>query len=277
MKKPTLTASGNFPRLGSIVFGPTRETKESMKVYPRLFKCRKNGFDFIGQVKVDFQNATVNVEVFNVAYFECFNTSMKNVVLALEKTLLAKLMSGKHLSEKLRKTIYVSLNKKKVAGESSSKLEVVSDREINLKGVFDHLNIKYFKGKIKANIEWGKKLNKKNLTSFRFGSYDPGKKLIRIHPRLQQDFVPRSVLELTVYHEMCHQWAPMKRKKGMRVIHHPQFKEKEREYHFYKEARSWEKQNWKKLMAPADKKIIKSPADIPNKVNEISKITILAG
>jgi len=122
-----------------------------------------------------------------------------------------------------------------------------------------------------------KKVNKKNLTSFRFGSYDPEKKLIRIHPRLQQYFVPLSVLELTVYHEMCHQWAPMKRKKGMWVAHHPQFKRKEREYCFYDEALSWEKKNWKKLMGPTSKKNIKNKTDSPIKQNGTLEITTLAG
>jgi hypothetical protein len=39
----------------------------------------------------------------------------------------------------------------------------------------------------------------------------------------------------------------------MWIAHHPQFKKKEREYRFYGEARSWEKENWKKLMGPASK------------------------
>ena len=126
-------------------------------------------------------------------------------------------------------------------------------------------------------MKWGKNVNKKNLTSFKFGSYDPEKKLIRIHPRLQQDFVPRPVLELTMYHEMCHQWAPMKRKKGMWVAHHPQFKQKEREYRFYEEARTWEKKNWKKLMRPVSKKNSKSNIDTLVKEQGPIEIEKLAG
>ena len=117
----------------------------------------------------------------------------------------------------------------------------------------------------------GGKVNKRNLTSFRFGSYDPEKRLIRIHPRLQQGFVPLVVLELTVHHEMCHQWAPMKRERGMWIAHHPQFKEKEREYGFYNEARSWEKENWKKLMGPARK------MSVPIEQTETIEITTLTG
>ena len=230
----------------------------------------------MGQLKIDFQNLAVTVEVFNASYFDYFDAPMKNVVPILEKTLLIKLISERNLSKRLRETVCSLLNKDKVKSESSSKPELINGRKIDLKELFDQLNTEYFKNEVKADIEWGKKSNKRNLASFRFGSYDPEKKLIRIHPRLQQSFVPRSVLELTVYHEMCHQWAPMKRKKGMWVAHHPQFKEKEQEYRFYEEARSWEKENWKKLMRSTDKKNFKSEADTPIKVNETLEVTTLA-
>ena len=80
-----------------------------------------------------------------------------------------------------------------------------------------------------------------------------------------------------MYHEMCHQWAPMKRKKGMWVAHHPQFKEKEREYCFYEEARTWEKKNWKKLMRPVSEKHSKSNVDTLVKMQDPAEITKLAG
>ena len=53
-KTPTLVPSG-LVRIGTVVFGPDREARENLKTYSRLFKCRKNGFDFMGQIKIDFQ------------------------------------------------------------------------------------------------------------------------------------------------------------------------------------------------------------------------------
>ena len=76
---------------------------------------------------------------------------------------------------------------------------------------------------------------------------------------------------------MCHQWAPMKRKRGLWVAHHLQFKRKEREYRFYDEALSWEKENWKKLMGPTSKRNIKNKTDSPIKQNGTLEITTLAG
>ena len=276
MGEPSTTVSKNHPRPGSIVFSTSREITENTQVYSRLFRCRKNKFDFIGQIKINLQEIAANVEVFNTNYFNYFDTPLKNVTLVLENTLFTKLLSEKNLPERLREAILSLLNKNG-AKKKSSALDFINGRKVNLKEIFDKLNTEYFESKIKASIEWGKKVNKKNLTSFRFGSYDPEKKLIRIHPRLQQYFVPLSVLELTVYHEMCHQWAPMKRKRGLWVAHHPQFKEKEREYRFYDEALSWEKENWKKLMGPTSKKNIKNKTDSPIKQNGTLEITTLAG
>ena len=276
MEEPSTTVSKNHPRPGSIVFSTSRKITENTRVYSRLFRCRKNKFDFIGQIKINLQEIAANVEVFNTNYFNYFDIPLKNVTLVLKNTLFTKLLSEKNLPERLREAILSLLNKKD-AKKKSSTLDFINDRKVNLKEIFDKLNTEYFESKITASIEWGKKVNKKNLTSFRFGSYDPEKKLIRIHPRLQQYFVPLSVLELTVYHEMCHQWAPMKRKKGMWVAHHPQFKRKEREYRFYDEALSWEKENWKKLMGPTSKKNIKNKTDSPIKQNGTLEITTLAG
>ena len=271
MRKPPTTTSENSLRSGSIIFGPSRGIRKNMQIYSRIFRCRKDGFDFMGQIKISLQETVVNVEVFNASYFDCFDTSPKNIISVLEKTLLTKLLSEKNLPASSREVISSLLSKEKTKNKHPSTPGLISDYKINLKEILDKLNTEYFGSKIKANIEWGKKVNKTNLTSFRFGSYDSEKRLIRIHPRLQQGFVPLSVLELTIYHEMCHQWAPMKRERGVWVAHHSQFKRKEREYRFYGEARSWEKENWKKLMGPPSK------TNAPIEQIKTMKITTLTG
>ena len=114
------------------------------------------------------------------------------------------------------------------------------------------LNQEYFSNQVQAKIMWGRDVKSRNKSGFRYGSYDEGKKIIRIHPRLKQDFVPLCVLELTVYHEMCHQFAPSFKKNGTWQSHHPEFKKKEREYKDFKEARKWEKHNWHRLLLPSE-------------------------
>jgi len=277
MKKTSAPAAGNFLRLGSVVFGPVPENAKNVKVYSRLFKCHKEGFDFMGQVKIDLQFLKIDTEIFNAVYFDYFDVCKDEVAVGLEKKLLSKLSLDRSLPEGLKETVRVLIGRERVANNSKLKLKLKLNGKIDLKEMFDRLNADYFKNKIKASVEWGKKVNKKNLTSFRFGSYDPEKKIIRIHPRLQCDFVPQYVLELTMYHEMCHQWAPMKRKKGMWVAHHPQFKAKEMEYRFYEEARAWEKKNWKKLMRPISTKNEKNKFEVSNKTHKTLEITTLTG
>jgi predicted SprT family Zn-dependent metalloprotease len=130
-------------------------------------------------------------------------------------------------------------------------VEVPPVDERDLQAIYDRLNQEYFNGKVEAQVEWGKNIKIPNRRSFSFGSYDSKNKLIRVHPRLKQDFVPVSVLELTVHHEMCHQAAPPVRRNGQWQMHHKDFKAKEKEYLHYREAMQWEKKHWIKLMAPA--------------------------
>ena len=277
MNKTPVLVSGSLLRIGTVTFGPDCEIRKNLKTYSRLFKCRKNGFNFMGQIKIDTQDFKIDVEVFNQSYFEYFDVCRDEVGLTLKKKLLSKLLSDRSLSREFKETVQKFLDGGGLKNSSEREPKTSLNGKIDLQEMFDRLNTDYFEGKIKADLEWGKKVNKKNLTSFRFGSYDPEKKLIRIHQRLQQDFVPQSVLELTIYHEMCHQWTPMKRKKGMWVAHHPQFKEKEREYCFYEEARTWEKKNWKKLMRPVSEKHNKNNVDTLVKMQDPEEITKLAG
>jgi predicted SprT family Zn-dependent metalloprotease len=203
------------------------------------------------------------VEIFNENYYSHFEDE-KNVVLeSLTTTVLGRLLKevGSEFKNLIRSFLAVKVQ---------PQVEVLPVEELkgnqnrfDLKEIFDRLNAEYFDSKIQAGIGWGRDSKKKNRSAFRFGSYDRAKKLIRIHPRLNQEFVPFPVVELTVYHEMCHQWVPSVKRNGVWRDHHADFKKKEREYRFYQEARSWEKQNWKKFLNPIAKKKYSPPAKVP--------------
>ena len=76
-----------------------------------------------------------------------------------------------------------------------------------------------------------------------------------MHPRLKQSLVPIYVLEFTLYHEMCHQFAPSYKRNGSWQSHHSEFRKKEKEYKNFKDARNWEKNNWHKLLLPANEEL----------------------
>jgi len=59
--------------------------------------------------------------------------------------------------------------------------------------LFTAVNEQHFGGTITARVTWGRMptILPKRRRSIRFGSYNPGQNLIRIHPLLDQEFVPR--------------------------------------------------------------------------------------
>jgi hypothetical protein len=83
----------------------------------------------------------------------------------------------------------------------------------------------------------------------RFGAYLPEIQTIRIHPALDQVFVPRYFVEFIVYHELLHHVIPPVRRNGRYEIHSPVFRRREREFPAYAEALAW-RQCWlRRLLA----------------------------
>ena len=184
-------------------------------VYTRVFRCRKNGSDYLGQVRIQQDGHEIRVEIFNVNYFSHFEGGKNAVLESLETVVLRRLM--KEGDPECKALIQSFLDAKIRLSVEALPLEELQGTQngFDLKEIFDRLNAQYFDNKIRADVGWGRDSKKKNRSAFRFGSYDRAKKLIRIHPRLNQEFVPFPVVELTVYHEMCHQWAPSVRRNGV--------------------------------------------------------------
>jgi hypothetical protein len=68
--------------------------------------------------------------------------------------------------------------------------------------------------------------------------------VIRIHPLLDQPFVPRWFLEYVLYHEMLHSVVPDEvDSAGRRRIHTAKFYRRERAFPRYRRARRWESEN----------------------------------
>lgn len=217
----------------------------------RMFTLKKNGMDYVGQVRVRPGDPAVRIEVFNESYFEEFDQLELAVLGNLTGKVLSRLLKDKESPEEAKALIREYLEDQEPEAEEEEVIAQSGD-ERDIDKIFAHLNQEYFSNRIQAKIMWGRDVKSRNKSGFRYGSYDEGKKLIRIHPRLKQDFVPLCVLELTVYHEMCHQFAPSYKKNGTWQSHHPEFKKKEREYKDFKDARNWEKHNWHRLLLPSE-------------------------
>lgn len=241
--------------LGTLSLGASR--KEAQDNLVRMFTLKKNGMEYVGQLRISPEDPIVKIEVFNKNYFEDFEQPQSTVLENLTQKVLDKVKKESEVSDSIKAFIKGFNELQELESnqtEISEQILEEGDRDIN--SIFDRLNDEYFNGKIKATVKWGRDVKTKNKTGFRYGSYDENKKLIRVHPRLKQDFVPVHVLELTIYHEMCHQFAPSYKKNGSWQSHHPEFKKKEKEYKNFKEARNWEKNNWHKLLLPANEESV---------------------
>lgn len=95
-------------------------------------------------------------------------------------------------------------------------------------------------------ITWGRR--GRGSRSIRFGSYEFGQQLVRIHPALDQSWVPDYFVEYVVFHEVLHSVIAPIEDKTRRVIHTSEFLCMEKRFHDYDEAMAWEKQNLRRLL-----------------------------
>ncbi|NUM52554.1 MAG: hypothetical protein HUU46_02815 [Candidatus Hydrogenedentes bacterium] len=113
----------------------------------------------------------------------------------------------------------------------------------DLRKLFDEVNGAHFGNTITAAITWGKRGNgaRRRQRTIRFGSYTVDDNLIRLHPVLDQSFVPAYFVRYIVFHEMLHAHLGIEESEtGRRRIHTREFARIERAYPDYARACAWE-------------------------------------
>jgi hypothetical protein len=119
-------------------------------------------------------------------------------------------------------------------------------RHHDLRAIFDRLNARYFKNALKRyTIMWGRKRRLRPKAYFIFGTIQEEDRMIRIHPLLDANWVPRWFLEFVIYHEMLHSVVPdiYDRKRRRRIVHTEAFTKRERQFPYYTRAQRWEADN----------------------------------
>jgi hypothetical protein len=112
----------------------------------------------------------------------------------------------------------------------------------DLAEIYARLNTQFFGGRIEARIGWGRRAPDRRRRSIKMGVYLHDQRLIRIHPALDDQRVPRLFVELVVFHEMLHQAIPPQGgDDGRRCVHGPEFRAAERRFPGFEQARVWEK------------------------------------
>lgn len=127
---------------------------------------------------------------------------------------------------------------------------VARGRFHDLQPIFDELNATYFHGAVDVAITWGDVSRRRYKRTIQLGVYVREERLIRIHPALDQAFVPRHYVAWIVFHEMLHDVFGIERDRGRRRRVHPrEFMAIEQSYPDYARCHDWERRNIHRLLA----------------------------
>lgn len=175
---------------------------------------------------------------------------------------------------------YIEANASRLARRRPRAIPLVAKgKHHDLLTLFKELNARYFNGGCHALITWGRRTSRKNRAarrSIKLGSYSSLERIIRIHPVLDRVWVPRYFVAYVVYHEMLHHMIPsargnvrqassniasaranVRRTSALtptrgpfprRVLHPPEFLEREREFRHFERALEWERRHIGRLL-----------------------------
>ena len=119
----------------------------------------------------------------------------------------------------------------------------------DLEAIRDAVTDARFGGKLRPPITWGRwSALRGRRRTIRLGSYDHRDGLIRIHPALDQPWVPAVLLIAVVHHELLHAALPPSESGGRRCLHGAEFRRLERELPQHAEAEAWLAANLSRLL-----------------------------
>ncbi len=122
-------------------------------------------------------------------------------------------------------------------------------RHHDLAEIVSELGGRHFGGEVDVLITWGRRVQpNRRQRSLQLGTYLPEERLIRIHPVLDQPWVPRFFVEAVVFHEMLHHDMPAIVRNGRRHYHTRAFRKRERSFEYHAEAQQWEEENLWRLL-----------------------------
>jgi hypothetical protein len=113
-------------------------------------------------------------------------------------------------------------------------VESPQGQHFDLVELFEELNLKYFHGLMaRPEVGWSRGASRTLL-----GHYDPSHNTIVLSRILDRARVPRLAVEYVMFHEMLHLRHPAEHRGARRCVHTPTFKEAEKTFVGFKEAKS---------------------------------------
>jgi len=143
---------------------------------------------------------------------------------------------------------FIEGNQNRVRHRPPAALGSSQGSRFDLSAIRDALNRAYFSEPVDVPVVWGTSSGRKRRRSIRLGSYCYEDHVIRIHPALDQGFVPAYVVAGVVYHEMLHHALGSRRENGRRLVHTREFRKREACFAHYQKAEAWERDNLSKLL-----------------------------
>jgi predicted SprT family Zn-dependent metalloprotease len=119
----------------------------------------------------------------------------------------------------------------------------------DLAAILRELRARYFPDCPEVTIGWGRWSGRPRARSMRLGVYLAAARHIRIHPALDQAFVPRQFVAFIVYHELLHHVMPPTREHGRCRVHTAAFRACERAFPGYAEVIAWRQRHLQRLLA----------------------------
>jgi hypothetical protein len=146
--------------------------------------------------------------------------------------------------------LYIERNGHRIRPRQRRSLRIhTRGKHHDLQSLFDELNGEWFGGGIRVRITWGRRaVARERRRSIRLGAYSAEDGLIRIHPVLDQGWVPHFFVRYVVFHEMLHHVIPAPLRGGRQLFHTPEFRQAEQSHPDYERAIRWEQRNIHRLL-----------------------------
>ncbi|MCA9529195.1 MAG: hypothetical protein KC543_03545 [Myxococcales bacterium] len=145
---------------------------------------------------------------------------------------------------------FIAAQSHKIDRRAPRRLHAAGDVH-DLQRILDRLAARHFGGVFGAQITWARRTRpgRSRRQSIRLGTYVAEERLIRVHPVLDQRWVPEFYVESVVFHEMLHHDMPAEVHRGRRRLHTAEFRARERCYERFAEAERWERAHLHRLLA----------------------------
>ena len=121
----------------------------------------------------------------------------------------------------------------------------------DLSAIVADISDRYFESAITDVLAvWGRRTapRGRKRATIKLGSYSAAERLVRVHPVLDAEWVPRYFVSYIVFHELLHHVVPAVRLGGHSVLHPPEFVRRERTFRHYERAIEWERKHIDRLL-----------------------------